>query len=101
MDMGNEMIYNMNFKSLDEILSNSKVLNKYRIMAILGLSIEELEKASSKFPKFASDHEGYAVLLEEVDEMWDEIKKNNKVNTKMECIQVIAMAIRLLHDMGE
>ena len=32
----------------------------------------ELKSANEKFPPFHSDHEGYAVILEEVDELSEE-----------------------------
>jgi hypothetical protein len=35
----------------------------------------ELERARKKFPPLASAHEGYAVILEELDELWDIIKQ--------------------------
>lgn len=38
----------------------------------------ELDKARTKFPSFNSAHEGYAVLLEETDELWQEIKQKNQ-----------------------
>jgi hypothetical protein len=64
------------------------------------LVIDELEKANSKFPLFNSSHEGYAVLKEEVDELWDEIKDNKNpmtvVRQRDEAIQVAAMAIKFL-----
>jgi hypothetical protein len=64
---------------------------------------EEMVSASSKFPPFASEHEGYAVLLEEVDELWEAVKLNQKTQGRQmriekECIQVGAMALRFLHD---
>lgn len=31
----------------------------------------ELNKAQAKFPEFHSMHEGYAVIKEELDEVWD------------------------------
>lgn len=37
----------------------------------------EIGKATNKYGPIRSSHEGYAVIQEEVDEMWDEIKKNN------------------------
>ena len=40
--------------------------------------LEELNSAESKFAPFNSSHEGYAVLLEEVDELWDVVKLNPK-----------------------
>lgn len=45
---------------------------------------EEFCEASSKFPEFASDHEGYAVILEEMDELWEAVKLNNKRVTQNE-----------------
>jgi hypothetical protein len=59
---------------------------------------EELARARTRFPRFNSSHEGYAVLLEEVDELWDEIKRNDPVRGRCEAIQVAAMAIRLILD---
>lgn len=64
---------------------------------------EEMAFASSKFPAFASEHEGYAILLEEVDELWEAVKLNQKnpqraERIEKECIQVGAMALRFLHD---
>ena len=35
----------------------------------------ELHRASEKHSAFHSGHEGYAVILEELDELWDEVKK--------------------------
>jgi hypothetical protein len=62
----------------------------------------EVERAVGLYPKFNSAHEGYAVLLEEVDELWDEIKKSPKrrdyTAMRTEAIQVAAMAIRLMVD---
>jgi NTP pyrophosphatase (non-canonical NTP hydrolase) len=60
---------------------------------------DEIEKAKEKYPKdFNSLHEAYAVILEEFQEMWDEIKKKNpdKENIREEAIQVGAMIGRLL-----
>lgn len=39
----------------------------------------EYLKASSKYPKFNSTHEGYAVIKEEVDELWDKVKANKGI----------------------
>lgn len=66
---------------------------------------EEMADASSKFPPFNSGHEGFAVLKEEVDELWEAVKLNKKRHPerdelmRKECIQVGAMALRFLHDM--
>lgn len=60
----------------------------------------ELARARRKFPrKQASAHEGFAVLLEEVDELWDAIKANEgKERLRAEAVQVAAMAIRFLEE---
>lgn len=65
---------------------------------------EEMFFASKKFPAFNSEHEGFAVLKEEVDELWEAVKLNQKNPDRLsqcekECIQVGAMALRFLHDM--
>lgn len=61
----------------------------------------EAHQAAHKFPAFNSAHEGYAVLLEEVDELWDEVKRHDVDFDAMigEAIQVGAMALRFVADM--
>ncbi|MBK7330566.1 MAG: hypothetical protein IPI85_16265 [Dehalococcoidia bacterium] len=56
----------------------------------------ELQRAESKFPGFNSPHEGYAVILEELDELWDEVKANRGLTPSAlaEAIQVAAMGMR-------
>lgn len=62
----------------------------------------ELKFAMSKYPAMNSAHEGYGVLLEEVDELWEIVKVKQKnrdiVNMRKEAIQVAAMAIRFAID---
>lgn len=60
--------------------------------------INEYRRVASKFAPMNSAHEGYAVLLGEVDELWDAIKRNEVVNLREEAIQVAAMGIRFLMD---
>lgn len=61
----------------------------------------EIFRAKQKHPgTFNSKHEGYAVLLEEVDELWDEVKKDgSKARMKSEAVQVAAMAIRFINEL--
>jgi|WetSurMetagenome_2_1015567.scaffolds.fasta_scaffold104379_2 hypothetical protein len=75
--------------------------------------LKEYEKAAGKFSAFHSAHEGYAVIKEEVDELWDEVKHNpggtdhaermqaSKDHISLmreEAIQVAAMAMRFVYD---
>lgn len=63
--------------------------------------LEELERAEKKFPRpFINAHEGYAILLEELDELKAEIweQEENPARVRREAIQVAAMALRFLKD---
>jgi hypothetical protein len=68
---------------------------------------DEHSKAINKFSKFNSSHEGYAVIKEELDELWDIIKCKNyypecaQDDMKKECIQIAAMALRFIKDICE
>jgi len=62
----------------------------------------ELALARVKYRPMASAHEGWAVLREEVDELWEEVKKKpSKRNAEAmygELVQVAAMAQRMAED---
>jgi len=66
--------------------------------------LKEYVLAKINFKPFHSAHEGYAVLLEEVDELWEEVKVNQTKREagKMgkEAIQVASMALRFLVDIA-
>lgn len=57
--------------------------------------------ANEKFGAFNSYHEGYAIIHEELDELWDRVKERepNPEALKKEAKQVAAMAIRFLYDL--
>jgi hypothetical protein len=63
--------------------------------------IDEVKRAVGKHPLFNSAHEGYAVLLEEVDELWDEVKKrdHDPVAMRTEATHVAAMALRFIAEL--
>ena len=62
----------------------------------------ELSEARRNWPDFHSAHEGFAVLLEEVDELkahvWTRDDKRDVAKMRAEAIQVAAMAIRFVED---
>lgn len=65
----------------------------------------EVLRAQSKYSPFNSAHEAYAVLLEEVDELWEQVKvKQGKRDPRAlleELTQVAAMAARFAIDLHE
>lgn len=62
-------------------------------------ALRELAKAVGRWPSFNSLHEGFAVLAEEVDELWEHVRLNQKKREpaaiRLEAIQVAAMALRI------
>lgn len=62
----------------------------------------EFDFATENFGPFHSAHEGFAVLKEEVDELWDEVKAKqgarDVAKMRKEAIQVAAMAMRFVLD---
>ncbi len=63
---------------------------------------KELQRARGKFPPFNSAHEGYAVILEELDELWEKVKQTKPGSDRRamrgEAVQVAAMALRFIED---
>lgn len=70
------------------------------IDALLAHIRAEVVRAEAKHAPMNSAHEGYAVILEEVDELWDEVKKQSDArspeNMEKESIQIAAMACRFV-----
>lgn len=63
----------------------------------------EVNRARGLHKPLNSAHEAYSVILEEVDEFWDEVKKKrserNPQNMLVELIQIGAMAQRAAEDL--
>jgi hypothetical protein len=61
----------------------------------------EVERALGKFPPFNSPHEGKAVIEEELEELWDEIKadRGRQQDAMDEAVQIAAMAVRYVLDL--
>lgn len=70
------------------------------MMQIFAQIQREIEGSRKNHGTFTGSHEGYAVLLEEVDELWSEIKKRERNFSAMEkeCVQIAAMAIKFIED---
>lgn len=66
------------------------------------LIIAEYGRAVSQHQALNSAYEGYGVLLEEVDELWEEVRKKKqdrrRENLEEEAAQVGAMAMRFIVD---
>lgn len=62
----------------------------------------ELARARKNHGQQASYHEGYAILLEEVDELWDEVRKKashrSHADTLIELVQVAVCAQKMAED---
>ena len=77
---------------------NLKLAEIYNDIAV------EVAAAQASHVPMHSLHEGYAVILEEMDELKAEVWKNPRKHpdrnnqARKEAIQVAAMAVRLLHD---
>jgi hypothetical protein len=72
--------------------------------------VDELKMLKAKvddpnhpFANLHSPHHGYALLLEEMDELWDEVKKKNIARNpwamREEAMQIAALAIRFMVDL--
>ena len=61
---------------------------------------DELNSAKRTFPPFNSGHEGYAVIKEEVDELWDDVKQKGSSRYALahEALQIAAMGLRFIED---
>ena len=76
---------------------------KYELpVNLLAAVEEEFARAVASNGSFNSAHEGYAVLLEEVEELkawvWRKRSERDLAAMTKECIQVAAMALRFITD---
>lgn len=79
----------------DQNIATPELVELRAFLASVGA---EVLRAQAKYPPFNSAHEGYAVLLEEVDELWQEVKRKqgerDPTALLTEATQVAAMAAR-------
>lgn len=77
-------------------------LDKHVIVECVAIEVTaELERAQRLFGPYVSPHEGYAVILEELDELWIEVKKGDRVAAWTEAVQVAAVALRFHVDIAD
>ena len=63
---------------------------------------DELARSLTEYPQlWRSAEEGAMVLAEEVDELWDEVRRNQIGRARVEAAQVGAMALRFIADVCE
>jgi len=76
--------------------------NRRRYRLVADEAFAELMSARTAWPPFASAHEGFAVMLEEVDELkahvWTKQKNRDLAEMKKEALQVAAMAMSIAAD---
>lgn len=66
---------------------------------VLKSIVNEYQEALKTYGPFASPHEGYAIIKEELDELWYEIKHGqSKLAMEIEATQIAAMAMRFVID---
>jgi len=90
---------------MDELLEDiawmtrqDDIFGEHAQKEVLNCVEKELTNARKNWGRFNSAHEGYGVLKEEFDELWDHVKTHQKkrdlIGMKKEAIQVAAMACR-------
>jgi len=63
-------------------------------------ALSELSRARQKWPAgFHSGHEGYAVIKEELEELWEAVRRDDLRAQRSEAVQIAAMALRFLTDL--
>jgi len=86
--------------SRDDAIAASGDTRRARILEMIDV---EFGRAVSRFASFNSGHEGKAVIEEELDELWEEVRANRPsgASATREAIQVAAMAMRYVFDLSE
>jgi hypothetical protein len=77
-------------------------VDEHRLRLGLDMVEHELRRAVETFPAFNSPHEGWAVIHEELEELWETVRANGGRGeaAAMEAVQVAAMALRFVLDCG-
>lgn len=72
-------------------------------MQLLALIDGELERATTRHNPMHSPHEGWAVIREELDELWEHVRADTgrAEEAMIEALQIATMALRYIYDLGE
>jgi 1,6-anhydro-N-acetylmuramate kinase len=67
----------------------------YRYQRVADAVVAEIRRARLRHAPMRGGHEGYAVILEELDELWEDVRAQrlDRAHAGAEAIQVAAMAI--------
>jgi hypothetical protein len=74
-----------------------------RLMAEIGRTLAQAEETS---PPFNSPYEGYAVLREELEDLWEEVRavgwtNEDRAEMRQVAVHVAALALRFIIDLCE
>jgi hypothetical protein len=74
-------------------------MREWKMVEILADVAKECRFAAKRHPPMRSGHEGYAIIKEELDELWEAVKKDAPPEELYkEAHQVAATAIRFMAD---
>lgn len=84
----------------------NSLIEENRLSVIFGYLWEAVTKSIEKHGTYNSAHEAYAVLKEEVDELWDNVKLKHKIPERRKLIRDEAMdialvAVRIIYDLTD
>jgi len=77
------------------------MIDMEHVKLVTGLIVHEYKQARKKHAPMRGVHEGYAVILEEMDELWDAIKRDDFNHARIEAMQTPAMLIAFLVEIKE
>lgn len=76
----------------------------HHITRFLDAVYDEYDRASLLYDTLHSAHEAYAVILEELDEFWDQVRQQDARRSsalmRQELVQIAAMCLRAVLDLG-
>jgi hypothetical protein len=76
-------------------------LDLQRLDAILAAVRHEVIRAACLHGPMHTHHEAYAVILEEFQEYWEDVRRDDIPAARKELKEVAAMAVRALHDVTQ